>query len=100
MRSKSSIAPPLAFQYERQARSIWRWISASGRPDEKGGRASSALLGSPKALGALGPLSTAPQPSSVSHIGLLLGTHAVGVADRTPPTRLWWGWLHQFSRSL
>jgi len=60
----------------------------------------SLLFASGNTLGWFAPLSTAPQPSSVSQTGLLPGTHAVGVAERTPPTRLWCALPHQPAISL
>ena len=45
------------------------------------------VLASTNTFGWLAPLSTAGQPTSVSHTGLLIGTQAVGAASSVPPTR-------------
>jgi len=68
-------------------RNTCRCSSASGEPFEKYGANDSLLLGSRKTLGWFAPRSIAAQPSSVNQIGLLSGTHAVGVPDLTPPGR-------------
>ena len=69
------------------AETLPRKAPKAARP-QKYGVAFSDDFGSGKTFGWFGPLSTAGQPISVSHTGLLFGVQPVGVPLCTPPGRL------------